>query len=47
MAFVRNNPDGAVVMFELGGGLVFALYPRSELAKDGCFREIGVEAGRV
>ena len=29
-----NNAAGAVVMFELGGGLVLALYPRSELAKD-------------
>jgi uncharacterized protein len=29
-----ENPAGAVVMFELGGGLIFALYPRTELAKD-------------
>jgi uncharacterized protein len=28
------NPAGAVVMFHLRGGLVLALYPRSELAKD-------------
>lgn len=28
------TPHGAVVMFELRGGLVLALYPRSELAKD-------------
>ena len=29
-----ESPAGAVVMFELEGGLIFALYPRSELAKD-------------
>jgi catechol 2,3-dioxygenase-like lactoylglutathione lyase family enzyme len=29
------NAAGAVVMFELRGGLILALYPRSELAKDG------------
>ena len=28
------NAAGAVVMFELNGGLLLALYPRSELAKD-------------
>ena len=28
------SPAGAVVMFELEGGLTLALYPRSELAKD-------------
>jgi catechol 2,3-dioxygenase-like lactoylglutathione lyase family enzyme len=28
------TPDGAVVMFELRCGLVLALYPRTELAKD-------------
>jgi uncharacterized protein len=30
----ESNPDGAVVMFRLRGGLVLALYPRTELAKD-------------
>jgi catechol 2,3-dioxygenase-like lactoylglutathione lyase family enzyme len=30
----ESNPDGAVVMFRLSGGLVLALYPRTELAKD-------------
>lgn len=30
----ESNPDGAVVMFRLNGGLVLALYPRTELAKD-------------
>jgi hypothetical protein len=29
-----ERPAGAVVMFELQGGLILALYPRSELAKD-------------
>ena len=28
------NPSGAVVMFHLEGGLILALYPRTELAKD-------------
>ena len=30
----ERNAAGAVVMFELEGGLVLALYPRGELAKD-------------
>ncbi len=30
----ENEPAGAVVFFELRGGLMFALYPRQELAKD-------------
>lgn len=29
-----TNPAGAIVMFHLEGGLILALYPRSELAKD-------------
>jgi catechol 2,3-dioxygenase-like lactoylglutathione lyase family enzyme len=28
------TPAGAIVMFELQGGLILALYPRTELAKD-------------
>jgi catechol 2,3-dioxygenase-like lactoylglutathione lyase family enzyme len=28
------EPDGAVVMFELQGGMLLCLYPRTELAKD-------------
>jgi catechol 2,3-dioxygenase-like lactoylglutathione lyase family enzyme len=28
------NPAGDVVMFHLDGGLILALYPRTELAKD-------------
>ncbi len=30
-----TNAAGAVVMFELEGGLTLALYPRTQLAKDG------------
>jgi catechol 2,3-dioxygenase-like lactoylglutathione lyase family enzyme len=29
-----TNPAGAVAMFQLQGGLILALYPRTELAKD-------------
>lgn len=29
-----DNAAGAVVMFHLNGGLILALYPRTELAKD-------------
>jgi uncharacterized protein len=30
----ESHPSGAVVMFELHNGLILALYPRTELAKD-------------
>ncbi|HEX4517978.1 MAG TPA: VOC family protein [Gaiellaceae bacterium] len=30
----ESTPAGDVVMFELSGGLLLSLYPRSELAKD-------------
>jgi uncharacterized protein len=30
----ETNPAGAVAMFQLHGGLILALYPRTELAKD-------------
>jgi catechol 2,3-dioxygenase-like lactoylglutathione lyase family enzyme len=30
----KTNASGAIVIFRLEGGLVLALYPRSELAKD-------------
>lgn len=30
----EGHPAGAVVMFELEGGVILALYPRKELAKD-------------
>jgi catechol 2,3-dioxygenase-like lactoylglutathione lyase family enzyme len=29
-----TEPSGAVAFFELQGGLIFALYPRTDLAKD-------------
>jgi hypothetical protein len=29
-----TNPSGAIAMFKLQGGLILALYPRTELAKD-------------
>lgn len=29
-----TNPAGAIAMFQLDGGLILALYPRAELAKD-------------
>lgn len=38
----ERNPAGAVVMFTLDDGLVLALYPRSELAKDA-----GVDPSRL
>jgi hypothetical protein len=31
-----ENPAGAVAMFELEGGLILAVWPRTELAKDAC-----------
>ncbi len=30
----ETHPSGAVVMFELQNGVILALYPRTELAKD-------------
>jgi catechol 2,3-dioxygenase-like lactoylglutathione lyase family enzyme len=30
----HQHPSGATVMFQLDGGLILALYPRTELAKD-------------
>jgi hypothetical protein len=30
----ETNPAGAAAMFQLQGGLILALYPRTELAKD-------------
>lgn len=30
----ESTPTGAIALFELRGGLVLALYPRTELAKD-------------
>jgi uncharacterized protein len=39
----ETHPAGAVVMFELQSGLILALYPRSELAKD-ANRSMGVSS---
>ena len=36
-----QNASGAIVLFELLGGMILALYPRSELAKD-ARRKMGV-----
>jgi uncharacterized protein len=33
-AGTATTPAGAIAMFELDGGLILALYPRDELAKD-------------
>jgi catechol 2,3-dioxygenase-like lactoylglutathione lyase family enzyme len=30
----ESEPDGAIAMFELHGGMILCLYPRTELAKD-------------
>ena len=30
----QDTPDGATAVFQLGGGLMLSIYPRSELAKD-------------
>jgi len=38
----ERTPAGAVVMFTLDDGLIFSLYPRSELAKDA-----GVDASKT
>jgi len=39
-----TTPAGAVAMFQLDGGLILALYPRTELAKDA---NIPVEAAKT
>jgi hypothetical protein len=40
----ETEPAGAVVFFELQGGLLFALYPRSELAKDARVSDVATSA---
>jgi uncharacterized protein len=32
----ETSAAGAIVLFELEGGLILSLYPREELAKDAC-----------
>jgi uncharacterized protein len=41
----QNNAAGAVVMFHLKGGMVLALYPRTELAKDALIPQGPVQSG--
>src|SRR6266487_1761352 len=43
----ETNAAGAIVIFRLKGGLVLALYPRSELAKDAAIPFRTTEDGRV
>lgn len=40
-----TNPAGAVAMFNLEGGLILALYPRTELAKDAKVAVGGAKSG--
>jgi catechol 2,3-dioxygenase-like lactoylglutathione lyase family enzyme len=40
----KDQPAGAVVMFELSGNLILALYPRTELAKD-ANEQVGLKSG--
>jgi hypothetical protein len=39
------NPAGAIVLFRLNGGMMFALYPKSELAKDAKVKEAATQSG--
>jgi uncharacterized protein len=39
-----TEPAGAVVFFELQGGLLLALYPRTELAKDARVADAGASS---
>lgn len=41
----ETTPAGAVVMFDLGGALRLALYPRTELAKDAAIAPGGPHTG--
>ncbi|MGH3426546.1 MAG: VOC family protein, partial [Mycobacteriales bacterium] len=40
-----ETPAGAAAMFELGGGLILSLYPRTELAKDAGVPSPGMAEG--
>jgi hypothetical protein len=40
----ETEPAGAIALFELQGGLLLALYPRSELAKDANVRHTAASA---
>jgi uncharacterized protein len=39
------NPAGAIVLFRLSSGMMLALYPRSELAKDAKVEEPATQSG--
>jgi catechol 2,3-dioxygenase-like lactoylglutathione lyase family enzyme len=41
----RTGADGAVALFELEGGLILSLYPRSDLAKDAGIPVRGEQSG--
>jgi uncharacterized protein len=43
----KTGAEGAIVIFKLDGGLTLALYPRSELAKDGASTRWPAEEWRV
>jgi catechol 2,3-dioxygenase-like lactoylglutathione lyase family enzyme len=40
-----TTPDGTIVTFPLGGGLILSLYPRTELAKDAAVRFTPAKTG--
>src|SRR5919198_783653 len=39
------NPAGAIAMFQLQGGLILTVYPRTELAKDARVANVAPKAG--
>ena len=41
----EGTPDGATAVFQLGGGLMLSVYPRSELAKDAGVPLTGAKPG--
>ncbi len=41
----ESGADGAIAAFELGGGLILSLYPRSDLAKDAGVPHLSPKAG--
>ena len=41
----EDTPDGATAVFQLGGGLMLSVYPRSELAKDAGVPLTGAKPG--
>ena len=41
----QDTPDGTTAVFQLGGGLMLSIYPRSELAKDASVPLTGAKPG--